>query len=83
MKIFGLSAFCYDSSCALIDNGELVCAVQEEIFLRKKHASDFPVESIKFCLGYIAKFQEIRDTIRQIDYIVFYDKPLLTFDYMF
>ena len=50
MKILGLSAFYHDSACVLIDNGELVCAVQEERFTRKKHDSSFPIHSIRFCL---------------------------------
>ena len=53
MKILGLSALYHDSACTLIDNGELLCAVQEERFTRKKHDPSFPIHSIKFCLDKI------------------------------
>ena len=79
MKILGLSAFYHDSACTLIDNGKLICAVQEEAFTRKKHDSGFPIHSIKFCLNQISTLN-FQDALKQINYIVFYDKPFLTFE---
>ena len=78
MKILGISAFYHNSACTLINNGELICAVQEEVFTRKKHDSSFPVHSIKFCLSKINS--NLQKAIKQINYIVFYDKPFLSFE---
>ena len=84
MKILGLSAFYHDSACALIDNGELVCAVQEERFTRKKHDFSFPVHSIKFCLDKISSLSlkkiSSQEALKQINYIAYYDKPFLSFE---
>jgi len=74
MKILGISAFYHDSAAALIDNGEIVAAAQEERFTRKKHDPGFPSEAIKFCLEYSGL------TLNELDAIVFYDKPLLKFE---
>ncbi len=74
MKILGISAFYHDSAAALIVDGEIVAATQEERFTRKKHDSSFPVNAIKYCLHSGA----IR--ISELDAIVFYDKPLLKFE---
>ncbi len=74
MKILGLSAFYHDSAAALIVNGEIVAAAQEERFTRIKHDSAFPARAVEFCLD-CAKCQ-----IEDVDYVVFYDKPLLKFD---
>ena len=78
MKILGISAFYHDSACALIDNGELICAVQEEAFTRKKHDPGFPARSMEFCLKKISK--DVKESIKKIDYIVYYDKPFLSFE---
>ena len=84
MKILGLSAFYHDSACTLIDEGELVCAVQEERFTRKKHDPSFPIHSIKFCLEKLSDFSSknisYQDALKQIDYIAYYDKPFLSFE---
>ncbi len=73
-KILGISAFYHDSAAALIINGEIIAAAQEERFTREKHTPDFPVESIKYCL------KEGGLEIDELDAIVFYDKPLLKFE---
>lgn len=74
MKILGISAFYHDSAAALIDNGEIISAAQEERFTRKKHDSNFPANAIKYCLEYSGA------TLNELDAIVFYDKPLLKFE---
>ena len=72
--ILGISAFYHDSAAALIQDGEIVAAAQEERFTRKKHDHSFPKEAIQYCLG------EAGVTEEQLDYVGFYDKPLLKFD---
>ena len=74
MKILGISAFYHDSAAALIEDGKILCAVQEERFTRIKNDSSFPINSIKFCLD----FASIK--INDIDYIAFYEKPFLKFE---
>lgn len=74
MKILGISAFYHDSAAALIENGEIVAAAQEERFTRKKHDPGFPSNAVQFCLEYGGV------TLNQLDAIVFYDKPLLKFE---
>src|SRR5688572_1043157 len=74
MKILGISAFYHDSAAAIIVDGEVVAAAQEERFTRKKHDPNFPVNAVKFCLQYGG----VR--IDQLDAIAFYDKPLLKFE---
>jgi len=74
MRILGISAFYHDSAAALVRDGEIVAAAQEERFTRKKHDSGFPHEAISFCL----KHEGIE--IAEIDYIAFYDKPFLKFE---
>ena len=74
LKIIGISAYYHDSAAALIVNGEIISACQEERFTRKKHDSSFPHNSIKFCL------ENSNLTILEIDYFVYYEKPLLTFE---
>lgn len=71
MYILGISCFYHDSSAALIKDGMVVAAAQEERFSRKKHDTSFPVQSINFCL----ESQNI--TIDQIDFVGFYEKPFL------
>ena len=77
MKILGISAFYHDSAAALIEEGYIVCAAQEERFTRKKHDPSFPKNAIQFCLEYAG----ISPT--DLDAIVFYDKPLLKFERLF
>tara|TARA_Y100000748_G_scaffold293141_1_gene282378 strand:- start:329 stop:2143 length:1815 start_codon:yes stop_codon:yes gene_type:complete len=74
MKILGISAYYHDSAATLISNGEIVCAAQEERFTRKKNDPTFPKNAIKFCLS------EYGIELEDIDYIVFYDKPLVKFE---
>jgi carbamoyltransferase len=74
MRILGVSAFYHDSAAALVRDGVIVAAAQEERFSRKKHDSRFPANAIKYCLA-----QE-GVTLDQIDYVVFYDKPFLKFE---
>ena len=71
--ILGISAFYHDSASALLRNGEIVAAAQEERFTRVKHDLSFPINSIKFLLN-----QE-NISLADIDYIVFYEKPYLKF----
>jgi carbamoyltransferase len=74
MKILGISAFYHDSAAALIENGEIIAAAQEERFTRKKHDPGFPSNAVSFCLEYGGI------TLNELDAIVFYDKPLLKFE---
>ena len=75
-KIFllGISCFYHDSAAALISDGEIISAVQEERFSRKKHDSRFPENAIKYCL----KSNNL--DLRDVKNIVYYEKPLLTFE---
>jgi len=73
-KILGISAFYHDSAAALTIDGKVIAAAQEERFTRKKHTPDFPVNAIAYCLA------EGKISIDDLDAIVFYDKPLLTFE---
>ena len=74
MNIIGISAYYHDSSACLVRDGEIIAAVQEERFTRKKHDESFPVNALSFCL---AKAGIKPD---EIDWIVFYDKPFLKFE---
>jgi carbamoyltransferase len=74
MFILGLSAYYHDSAAALIKDGEIVAAAQEERFTRKKHDFDFPRNAVDYCLN----SQGI--TISDVAYVVFYDKPILKFE---
>ena len=73
-KILGISAFYHDSAAALVVDGKIIAAAQEERFTRDKHTPDFPTQSIKYCL------EESGLDIDELDAIVFYDKPLLKFE---
>jgi carbamoyltransferase len=72
--ILGISAFYHDSAAALVVDGEIVAAAQEERFTRKKHDSSFPKNAVDFCL------HEAGITAKQLDYVGFYDKPLAKFE---
>jgi carbamoyltransferase len=74
VKILGISAYYHDSAAAIIDNGEIIAAAQEERFTRKKHDPNFPTNAVKFCLDYAGT------KIQDLDAIAFYDKPLLKFE---
>src|SRR5678815_5169836 len=73
-RILGISAFYHDSAAALVVDGEIVAAAQEERFTRKKHDPEFPVHAVEYCL------REGGITPEQLDFVGFYDKPLLKFD---
>src|SRR5476651_2721353 len=74
MRVLGISAFYHDSAAALIEDGHLVGAAQEERFTRKKHDAAFPEKAVQYCL----------DTagikMADVDYVAFYDKPFLKFE---
>ncbi len=74
MRILGLSAFYHDSAAALVVDGRIVAAAQEERFTRKKHDARYPVHAIDYCLA------EAGITLDQIDHVAFYDKPFLKFE---
>lgn len=74
MRIVGVSAFYHDSAAALIEDGQIIAAAQEERFSRKKQDSDFPKLALDYCL------EEAGVTLSDIDYIAFYDKPFLKFE---
>ena len=74
MKILGISAFYHDSAAAVIHNGQIIAAAQEERFTRKKQDASFPTHAAKYCL------EEAGFSIDELDAIVFYDKPLLKFE---
>ena len=74
MKILGISAFYHDSAAAIIEDGEIIAAAQEERFTRKKHDASFPAHAVSYCM------EAGRVQLSELDYIVFYDKPLLKFE---
>ena len=74
MNVLGISAFYHDSAAALVRDGDIIAAVQEERFTRIKHDSRFPSNAVSYCL------QEGKLTAEQLDYVVFYEKPLLKFE---
>jgi len=73
-SILGISAFYHDSAACLVIDGEIVAAAQEERFTRVKHDYNFPVHAARYCL------KEAGITAAQLDFVGFYDKPLLKFD---
>ncbi len=74
MNILGISAFYHDSAAALVRDGEIFAAAQEERFTRKKHDFRFPHNAIQYCLN------ETKLKPENLDYVVFYDKPFLKFE---
>src|SRR5688500_9540626 len=74
MKILGISGYYHDSAAALIVEGRIVAAAQEERFTRKKHDARFPANAVRYCV------KESGVPLQKLDYIVFYDKPLLKFE---
>jgi len=74
MRVVGISAFYHDSAAALVCDGEIVAAAQEERFTRKKHDSRFPGHALDYCLS------EAGIGLDQVDLVAFYDKPLLKFE---
>ena len=73
-NILGISAFYHDSAASILINGKIIAAAQEERFTRKKHDSSYPFNAVEFVL----KFSKL--TLKDIDYIVFYEKPFLKFE---
>jgi len=74
MNILGISCFYHDSAACLVRDGEIIAAVQEERFTRKKHDFNFPLNSINWCLSQGG----IRS--QELDFVVFYDKPFIKFE---
>jgi carbamoyltransferase len=74
MRILGLSAYYHDSAAALVQDGRIVAAAQEERFTRRKHDADFPRHAIAFCLS------QGRSTLADVDTVVFYEKPFIKFE---
>ena len=74
IRILGLSAYYHDSAAALVVDGQIVAAAQEERFTRKKHDADFPARAVTYCL------EEAGVQLDDVDYVVFYDKPLIKFE---
>ena len=73
-SILGISAFYHDSAAALIKDGNIIAAAQEERFSRKKHDPNYPVNAINYVL------EEGKLKLNQVDYIVFFEKPFLKFE---
>ena len=74
VSILGISAFYHDSAACLVVDGEIVAAAQEERFTRVKHDHNFPLNAARYCLS------EANLKVADLDYVGFYDKPLLKFD---
>jgi carbamoyltransferase len=74
MRILGISAFYHDSAAALIVDGRIVAAAQEERFTRRKHDAEFPHNAVGYCLA------EAGVKLDELDHVVFYDKPFLKFE---
>jgi len=72
--ILGISCYYHDSSATLLKDNKIIASVQEERFTRKKHDNSFPINAIKYCL------KEANITSKELDYISFYEKPLLKFE---
>jgi len=74
MRTLGISAFYHDSAAALVADGQIVAAAQEERFTRKKHDAGFPHAAVEYCL------KEGKVRLSDVDYVAFYDKPFLKFE---
>ena len=74
MDILGISAYYHDSAAALVRDGKILAAAQEERFTRKKHDSRFPFHSVNYCL------REAGARLSEVSHVVFYDKPLVKFE---
>ncbi len=72
--VLGISAFYHDAAAAVLVDGEIVAAAQEERFTRRKHDADFPRHAVDYCLG------EAGIGLDAVDYVAFYDKPFLKFE---
>ncbi|MBW2968468.1 hypothetical protein KY362_08360, partial [Candidatus Woesearchaeota archaeon] len=74
MYVLGISCYYHDASAALLKDGVIVAAAEEERFTRKKHDTSFPINAIQYCL----KSQRI--SVKDLSYIGFYEKPFLKFE---
>ena len=74
MNILGISAFYHDSAACFVQDGRIIAAAQEERFSRRKHDPRFPRHAVDYCL------EEANISVKDIDYLVFYDKPFMTFE---
>jgi len=74
MKVLGISAFYHDAAAALVVDGKILAAAQEERFSRKKHDEAFPVKAVEYCL------KDAGIKVADLDYVAFYEKPLRKFD---
>src|SRR5262245_66367459 len=74
MRILGISAFYHDSAAALLVDGRIAAAAQEERFTRKKQDARFPAHAVAYCL------EEAGCRLEDLDYVVFYEKPFLKFE---
>jgi carbamoyltransferase len=74
VRVLGLSAFYHDSAAALVQDGRIVAAAQEERFTRRKHDAGFPRNALAYCVA------EAGIPLDAVDYVAFYDKPFLTFE---
>jgi len=74
MRILGISAFYHDSAAALVEDGYIIAAAQEERFTRKKQDARYPENAIRYCLD------EGGLTLDELDYVVFYEKPFVKFE---
>ncbi len=74
MRILGISAFYHDSAAALVEDGDIVAAAQEERFTRIKHDSGFPAHAVTYCLAHAGV------ALDDVDHVAFYDKPFLKFE---
>ena len=74
MRILGLSAYYHDSAAALVEDGRVIAAAQEERFTRRKHDARFPSHAVTYCLG------EGGCALREVDAVVFYEKPFVKFE---
>src|SRR5213080_5301726 len=72
--VLGISAFYHDSAAAIVRDGEIVGAAQEERFTRKKHDANFPANALRYCV------QEAGVAWNDIDFVTFYEKPFLKFE---
>ena len=73
-SILGISAFYHDSAAALVVDGEIIAAAQEERFSRKKHDPSYPLNAINYVLN------EGKIQLSSVDYIIFFEKPFLKFE---
>ena len=73
-SILGISAFYHDSAAAIVVDGKIIAAAQEERFSRKKHDSSYPFNAVEFVL------KKSKLKLSEIDYLTFYEKPFLKFE---